>query len=62
MQHPHLKKLDQIAGQMNGWLLMITFGLLALVGAVLIAKTFPEPTVPIHHDVLAPTAPAATAE
>jgi hypothetical protein len=40
-----LLRLDRIAGQMNGWLLMIAIGLGMLDLAVLVAKCIPAVTI-----------------
>jgi len=42
----HLMRLDRIAGQMNGWLLLIAIGLGMLDLAVLIAKSVPAAPMP----------------
>jgi len=41
-----LLRLDRIAGQMNGWLLVIAIGLGMLDLAVLVAKCIPAVMVP----------------
>ena len=41
-----LMRLDRIAGQMNGWLLVIAIGLGMLDLAVLVAKCIPALTIP----------------
>ena len=41
-----LLRLDRIAGQMNGWLLVIAIGLGMLDLAVLVAKCIPALTIP----------------
>jgi hypothetical protein len=41
-----LLRLDRIAGQMNGWLLVIAIGLGMLDLAVLVAKCIPAVTLP----------------
>ena len=41
-----LLRLDRIAGQMNGWLLVIAIGLGMLDLAVLVAKCMPAVAVP----------------
>jgi hypothetical protein len=45
MKH-RLLRLDRIAGQMNGWLLVIAIGLGMLDLAVLVAKCIPALTIP----------------
>ena len=41
-----LLRLDRIAGQMNGWLLVIAIGLGMLDLAVLVVKCIPALTIP----------------
>ena len=42
----HLMRLDRIAGQMNGWLLLIAIGLGMLDLSVLIVKSLPPAPMP----------------